>query len=171
MYTPWFESLPLHIQSTQGYSITKTYINRSIFHRESGVVTNLLARVNSSNITDVNYQLLLSTPITVTGALLAGLGGCSVSGMSLRLNVSIIESESKGIQLTELQTSSILHTTTCMHACMCYLQSWLTPVCVILNLNSNDKGKLWQTWLWFSITSCQPAASSSTNRNFKWWCW
>ena len=75
-------------------------------HRESGVVTDLLVRVNSSNVTDINYQPLLRTSVTVTGALLVSLGGCSVSGMSLRLNVSIIESGSKGIQF--------LHTITCV---------------------------------------------------------
>ena len=47
--------------------------------------------------TNVNYQSLLSTSVTVTGALLASLGGCSVRGMLLELNVSILESGSPGI--------------------------------------------------------------------------
>ena len=65
-------------------------------YRENGAATDGLARVNSSNVINVDYQLLLRTSVTVTGALLASLGGCSITGMSVELNVSIIESGSQG---------------------------------------------------------------------------
>ena len=65
-------------------------------HRKSGAITNSLIRVNSSNVSNLDYQPLLMTSVTVTGALLASLGGCSVSGMPMRLNVSIVEPGSKG---------------------------------------------------------------------------
>ena len=65
-------------------------------YRESGAATVFLARVNGNNVTNVDYQPLLRTSITVTGALLASLGGCSITGMSLGLNVSIMESGSQG---------------------------------------------------------------------------
>ena len=51
---------------------------------------------SNNNIANVDYQPLLRTSVTVTGALLASLGGCSITGMSLELNVSIVESESQG---------------------------------------------------------------------------
>ena len=72
------------------------YVNIIIQCRKSGATTNSLVRVNSSNVTNLDYQPLLMTSITVTGALLASLGGCSVSGMSMRLNVSIVEPGIKG---------------------------------------------------------------------------
>ena len=67
-------------------------------HRQSGATADSLARVNSTttNITNLNYQQLLGTSVTVTGALLASLGGCSITGMTLGLNVSIMESGSQG---------------------------------------------------------------------------
>ena len=67
-------------------------------YRESGVAIDLLAIVNNGNITNIGYQALLRTSITVTGALLVSLGRCSVSGISIGLNISIIGSESAGIQ-------------------------------------------------------------------------
>ena len=69
-------------------------------YRESGVAIDFLARLNNGNVTDIGYQALLRTSITVTDALLVSLGHCSVSGMTMRLNISIIESESEGIQLS-----------------------------------------------------------------------
>ena len=66
--------------------------------RESGATTDVLARVNGSttNITDVNYQPQLQASVTVTGGFLASLGGCSIRGMSLGLDISILESRSQG---------------------------------------------------------------------------
>ena len=67
-------------------------------YRESGATTDVLARVNNNttNITGVNYQPQLWAPITVTGAFLASLGGCFIRGMSLGLDISILESRSQG---------------------------------------------------------------------------
>ena len=64
--------------------------------RQNGATTNSLARVNSRNVTNADYQPLLNTSVTVIGALLASLGGCTVLGMSLGLNVSIMEPGSRG---------------------------------------------------------------------------
>ena len=65
--------------------------------RQSGAITDALARVNAAtNVTNLNYQPLLGTSVTVTGALLASLGGCSIRGMTLGLNISIVVSGSQG---------------------------------------------------------------------------
>ena len=74
------------------------------------MATDILAQVNSSNAADVDYQPLLRASITVTGALLASLGECSISGMSLGLIISIIESGSKGMQLAHATTSMAIMT-------------------------------------------------------------
>ena len=60
-------------------------------------MTESLARVNGSNFNIPGYHPLLSTPVTVTGALLVSPGSCSIAGMSLQLNVSFVESQSAGI--------------------------------------------------------------------------
>ena len=76
----------------RGISVTYEY-------RENGATTDSLDRVNSTtvNVTNVDYQPLLRTSVTVTGALLASLGGCSITEMSLGLNVSItVESGNQG---------------------------------------------------------------------------
>ena len=65
-------------------------------YRESGAIAADLAKVNESDITKVDYQPLLGTSVTVTGALLASLGNCSIAGMSLGLTVTFTESDSQG---------------------------------------------------------------------------
>ena len=51
---------------------------------------------STTNIAGINYQPQLRASVTVTGAFLASLGGCSIRGMSLGLNISILESRSQG---------------------------------------------------------------------------
>jgi hypothetical protein len=89
------------------------------------VAIELLARVNNRNVTDIGYQALLRTSITVNGALLVSLQGCSVSGMSLGLNISIIESKSEGIQAISDHADAYIKFVA-MHSSMCDLKSYIT---------------------------------------------
>ena len=91
----WYMLINLVAFNFMDNQVIEVYISATSC-RQNGATTNSLARVNSSNVTNADYQPLLMTSITVTGALLASLGGCTVLEMSLGLNVSIMEPGSRG---------------------------------------------------------------------------
>ena len=81
-------------------------------YRESQEVADSIVHVDSINgnnlPSDADYQPLLTTSVTMAGALLVSLGGCSLGGMSLNLSVSMIETDRTGMakDLTYTSVSS-----------------------------------------------------------------